>query len=306
MGGTLAYLGAMFTSALHLQEALAANRYFVDLDTSRRTLAVLQAGRPVLVSGPRGCGKDALAVALAAAQGSHLVRLECRPGAGTREAAFRWDTARQLATIETGTAAGRDAADIEREISSASYLLKGPLLEAITMDDESVTLLIAGLDKADSGLIGLLANFLEGFAIDVPNAGRYQPQHPPQVIVTAAAELPAMDAIARQCVRLPMKYPGFADEVSAISAAVPAIPPGLSTQIRNIVEQLRAADLERPPGVGDTIAWARKLTSLGLAQLDSEAIMATADTILPLRADRERLGGSALLGMARPHLDRAG
>jgi len=296
----------MFTSAAHLQEALAANRYFIDAGTAGRTLAAVQTGRPVLVSGPRGCGKDALAVALAAAQGSHLVRLECRPGAGTREAAYRWDTARQITTIEAGAAAGRDAADIEQEISGAGYLLKGPLLEAITADDAEVTLLVAGLDRADGGLIALLANFLDGFTVEIPLAGSFQPQHPPQVILTAVAEGPAMEAITRQCVRLPVKYPGFADEVRAIDTTVPGIPPGLSTQIRNIVEQLRAAELERPPGVGDAIAWARKLTSLGLAQLDSEAIMATADTVLPLRADRERLGGSALLGMARPHLDRAG
>lgn len=293
----------MQRSGEELRAALAAERYFIDAATAGRILHGLRIGRPLLVSGPRGCGKDSLAVALAAALGSPLARLDCGQGMGARSAAYRWDTAQQLEAIEAANAAGRDPASVEREITSDAFLIKGPLLEAIT--GEAATLLVAGLERADPGLLRLLATFLGDYSIDVPQLGRFEAAQPPLVLITCVHEDAAGEAIARQCSRVPLAYPSFEDEAAAIHAAVPAAGPGLAAQVVNVVQRLRREGLEQPPGVGESIAWTRRLAGLGQSELDHEAIVATADALLPLRADRER-AGRIILEMARPRLDRAG
>lgn len=302
----VAYLCDVFTSPVELHAALAHGRYYARQQTAARAFEALRTGRPLLILGPQGCGKSSLGTALAAALGSRLVRLDCELATTPESAIYRWDTPRQLAAVDAATTAGHDPATIEREIASEDYLLKGPLLDALTSARHPVTLLVTGLDAASAGLMTLLAGFLQDYAVEVPQVGRFEAEARPLVVLTASAEAPGMDAVARSCAKLMLEYPAFDDELAAVMAALPAAPHGLAAQACNVVQQLRREGLSRPPGIGDTIAWTRRLASLGLSQLDNEALMATADTILPLLNDRERIGGSALIALVRPHLDRTG
>jgi MoxR-like ATPase len=279
--------------------------YVADAATVARLRAALGAGRPVLLSGPRGAGKTALATAMARYAGAALHRLECHEGLTRTEALYRWDGVHQLEAIREASARGEDAAAIERRITRDEYLVPGPLLAAISGDGPSV-LLIDDAGRVGEEIGNLLATFLRDYEVIVPELGTYRARRRPWVILTCHEPGAVPAAVREQCVELALGYPPFEDEVRIVMAAAPGLPAGLAAQICNVVNRLRDAGLREPPGVGDTIDWAQALTLLRRPALDAGTLAASLDVVLKSAEDRDRVAAAGIDALAGRRLDLAG
>ena len=131
---------------------------------------MLDLGRPLLLEGDAGVGKTEIAKALATVRETRLIRLQCYEGLDVHAAMYEWNYQRQLLAIKLLEHDERPAADKEQDIFSERYLLKRPLLEAITCAEAPV-LLIDEVDRADEAFEAYLLELLSDFQMSIPELG---------------------------------------------------------------------------------------------------------------------------------------
>jgi MoxR-like ATPase len=277
-------LTSALASPAAIGEALARERYLADhaLEVAIYLAHVL--GQPLLLEGEAGVGKTEVAKALAATSGAQLVRLQCHEGIDLHQALYDWDYARQLLALraaEGGTSEG--------ELYSRRFLLPRPLLVALEHEDP-VVLLIDEVDRADDAFEAFLLEFLSDFQVTIPELGTIQANEPPLVILTSNRTRELHDALKRRCIYHWIDYPSVEREEEIVRARAPEASGVLAARICGAVARLRAVDLYKRPGVGESIAWARALEALGDESLDD-----TIGVALKVREDIERVRAEGVL-----------
>jgi MoxR-like ATPase len=243
-------------------------------------------GRPLLVEGAAGVGKTALAKALADVLETRLIRLQCYEGLDASAAVYEWNYQRQLLSIKAMEGRTGDAAAIERHIFSEDFLLARPLLEAIRQE-RSPVLLIDEIDRADEEFEAYLLEVLSDFQITVPELGTIVARSIPFVLLTSNGTRELSDALRRRCLYAYVDFPTPEREVEIIAARLPGIERALREQIARFVAALRREELEKVPGVSETLDWAAALMSLGISSLDvsPEELHATLSCLLKTESD---------------------
>ena len=268
----------MFADVEAVQAALGDQRYLADraLATSIYLATVL--GQPLLLEGEAGVGKTEVAKALSAATGSLLIRLQCHEGMDLHHALYDWDYSRQLLAIRGETGA---------DLYGREFLLRRPLLEALEHDGP-VVLLIDEVDRADDEFEAFLLEFLSDFAITIPELGTVTARRRPLVVLTSNRTRELHDALKRRCLYHWIDYPNPEREAEIVRARLPGVPDEIAERVCAAVARLRAEELYKLPGVGETIDWARALLALDDSDLDS-----TLGVVLKVREDIEavREGG---------------
>ena len=265
--------------------AQLAEHGYVASDEFATTLSLtLTLKRPLLLEGPAGVGKTMSAAALAASLGTRLIRLQCYEGLDASSALYEWNYARQLLHLRLSEGEGLDRREREAEIYSADFLLRRPLLEAISQPVSPV-LLIDEVDRADEAFEAFLLELLSEWQISIPELGTVKAEHPPHVILTSNRSRELSDALRRRCLYLWQGYPSAEEESRILAARVPGIGPRLSAQIVATMAALRALPLRKVPGVAETLDWALALMSLDRASLDPQAVALTRSTLLKVRED---------------------
>lgn len=268
-----------------LSERLHRAGYIADeaLATTLWLAAELQ--RPLLLEGDAGVGKTALALSLAKAEGSHLVRLQCHEGLELAQAAYEWNYGRQLLAIRLHEHDPRSIR--EADLFARDYLLERPLLQAITSDEPCV-LLIDEIDRADEAFEAFLLELLSDWQITVPELGTITARQVPQVLLTSNGTRELSDALRRRCLYHWLDYPTLAREIAIVRATLPQAEARLVEQAVAFVQRLRREDLGKTPGVAETLDWVRALHRLGRAALpdDPAALDATLGCLLKTRDDR--------------------
>ncbi|HEX4692092.1 MAG TPA: MoxR family ATPase, partial [Solirubrobacteraceae bacterium] len=259
--------------------ALAGEGYLADrgLATSIHLAAALE--QPLLLEGEAGVGKTEVARALASATGAQLIRLQCHEGIDLHHAVYDWDYARQLLAIraaEAGTPAG--------ELFGREFLLKRPLLDALEHDGPAV-LLIDEVDRSDDEFEAFLLEFLSDFAITIPELGTVRARRRPVVVLTSNRTRELHDALKRRCLYHWIDYPTREREAEIVRARLPGVPEAITARVCDAVARLRAEQLYKLPGVGETVTWARALLALG----DGEGLDATLGVALKVREDIDRV-----------------
>jgi len=277
-------------AAERVRERLAEAGYVADPALATTLALAEQLGRPLLLEGEAGVGKTAVAQALARLHGSRLIRLQCYEGLDLQSAVYEWDYQRQLLAIRLLEAEGRAGQDAEAAIFSERYLLRRPLLEAIS-EAEPPVLLIDEIDRADEEFEAYLLEVLSEFQVTVPELGTLRAASRPRVLLTSNATRELSDALRRRCLYHYLDYPGLDKELAILEAHLPGIDRRLAEQAVRFVHELRRLGLRKAPGVAETLDWAAALMGLGLERIDQspEALLETLSCLVKTRADRDAL-----------------
>ncbi|TWE12071.1 AAA family ATPase [Rudaeicoccus suwonensis] len=273
-----------FVSVDDARDRLGATGYLASEDIATTAYLAAVLGRPLLVEGPAGVGKTALAGALAAATDSAMLRLQCYEGVDEARALYEWNHAKQLLRITAEQSGGWD--DVRTDIFGEEFLLERPLLAAVRAQRPTV-LLIDELDKADEELEGLLLELLSEFQITIPELGTIRAAHRPMVVVTSNASRELSEALRRRCLFLHIDYPDAELEQRIVKSHVPDLDDELAASLVRVIGALRGLDLRKAPSVAETVDWASTLVSLDADRLDPELVRRSLGVILKHRSDIE-------------------
>ncbi|MGC2175139.1 MAG: MoxR family ATPase [Acidimicrobiales bacterium] len=290
-----------FESPAEVQKLLAENDYLSDDAIASVTYLADRLAKPVLVEGPAGTGKTALAKAVAESIGARLIRLQCYEGLDESKALYEWNYRKQLLRIQAGRPEGAGSEewhDLEEDIFAEEFMLTRPLLEAISADDP-VVLLIDEVDRVELETEALMLEILSEYQVSIPELGTIRAKQIPMVFLTSNNTRELSEALKRRCLYLYVGYPSVERERDIILSRVPDISKTLAEQIAHVVRSLRSIDLKKAPSVSETLDWARTLVVLGREEIGDEDAAATLHILLKYQSDIER-ATKELLGRSRP------
>ena len=287
-----------------LQAALRKEMYVADRGLAMSVYLALQLRRPLFLEGEAGVGKTEVAKALSSALGARLIRLQCYEGLDVSQAVYEWNYSRQLLHIRLLEASGGvDRQDAERELFSEEFLVKRPLLQALEGTGPTV-LLIDELDRADEEFEGYLLEMLSDFQITIPEVGTYKADEPPVVVITSNRTREIHDALKRRCLYYWIDYPDLEKEMQIVRSKVPAASQNLSEQVTAFVQELRATELYKVPGVAETLDWTAALVSLNENELSPSVIDDTLGVMLKYREDVQTVRGEQTRALLNRALQR--
>jgi MoxR-like ATPase len=288
-GATMTDRPGWLGSAGQIAELLGGVGYLADAHACGVLRLAGQLGKPVLVEGPAGAGKTALATSLAAAAGCSLIRLQCHEGLDEAKALYEWNHAKQLLRIladpigRGGTLRGW----ADEGVFTEEFLLTRPLLAAIRATGP-VVLLIDEVDRLDVEAEALLLEVLSDYQVSVPELGTMTSAQTPTVFLTSNNSRELSEALKRRCLYLYIDYPAPEREQEIVLSRVPGISATLTSQITGVVRSLRRLELKKRPSVSETIDWAQTLVLLGTAEISTELVVGTLHVLLKHQSDIEK------------------
>jgi MoxR-like ATPase len=269
-----------------LQQRLDAAGYIAEDSLAMALTLAIDLQRPLLLEGEAGVGKTEVGKALARVLGARLIRLQCYEGLDAGAAIYEWNYQRQLLAIRAHEAEGMKADAVERHVFTEEYLLRRPLLDAISQEQAPV-LLIDEIDRADEEFEAYLLEVLSDFQVTIPELGTIAAKAVPHVVLTSNGTRALSDALRRRCLYAYVEFPDEAKEVRILRAHLPEADQQILQQIVGFVQRLRREDLEKKPGVAETIDWARALIGIGLDRLDRDPATLQATLICLLKTDAD-------------------
>ena len=270
-------------TAQDVEAGLRTAGYLPGASTALVAFLATRLGKPILVEGPAGVGKTELAKAMAAYLDRTLVRLQCYEGLDEAKALYEWNYRKQLLRIQA-EAAGTGWDAVQDDIFGSEFLLERPLMTAIAAA-EPVVLLIDEIDKTDQEFEAMLLELLSDFQITIPELGRIEARTHPVVLLTSNNSRELTEALKRRCLYLWLDYPSPEHELEIVRLHAPQLPAAVAAKLVEVVAQVRALDLKKPPSIAESIDWARALLLLGAADLDEEMFRATMSIIVKHRTD---------------------
>jgi MoxR-like ATPase len=269
---------------------LGGTGYLSDDALATVTYLALRMQRPLLLEGEPGTGKTALAEAIAESLGLPLVRLQCYEGIDATQALYDWDFPRQILHLRAleAAGAGADAEEAEKSLYDARFLLARPVLRAL--QESPAVLLVDEVDRADDEFEAFLLEVLSTYQVSIPELGTVRAATPPFVVLTSNRTRELHDALKRRCLYHWIDHPGLDREVEILRSRAPEVSETLRRQVVELVQQLRGRDdLQKPPGVAETLDWARALHHLGTAEIDLASASATLGALVKYREDADRV-----------------
>jgi MoxR-like ATPase len=271
-----------------LRQRLGEVDYLADEGLATALFLSLRLPQPLLLEGEAGVGKTEAAKALAAALGTELIRLQCYEGIDSSEALYEWNYPRQLLRIRSSEATGERFE--EEELFGREFLTPRPLLRAIEYEGPlPAVLLIDELDRADDDFEAFLFEMLAESSVTIPEIGTIRASHPPAVILTSNRTRDLHDALKRRCLYHWIDYPSPEREAEIVRRRVPGTAEQLANEAAEAVRRLRSSDVQKPPGIAETIDWVAALELLGVDHLDPTAAEATLGSVLKYRDDQEQV-----------------
>lgn len=280
-------------------DGLRAHGYLPDDGLAVAVFLALALERPLLLEGEAGSGKTELARVLSRWSGGDLIRLSCYEGIDVAQAVYEWDWSRQLLHLRT-VEAGRGPVNPD-ELYSERFLVRRPLLRALTAAPDAPVpiLLVDEVDRSDDEFEALLLEILSDWSVTVPELGEIHAATPPIAVLTSNRTRDLHDALKRRCIYHWVEHPSFEREVEILAMKVPEADVALARDVAAAVAVLRSFDLYKPPGVAESIDWARALVRLGSARLDEAQADVTLGVVLKYHEDQERVRDEGVSALVR-------
>ena len=264
---------------------LRAADYLADGGIAQVVFLAAKLEKPILAEGPAGVGKTSLALALAAATGRRLVRLQCYEGLDEAKALYEWNYHKQLLRLQSDE--GKTWREVEGDIFTEEFLLERPLLEAIRSDDP-VVLLIDEVDRVEMETEALLLEVLDAFQVTIPELGTVSADHRPMVVLTSNNTRELSEALKRRCLFLHIDYPTVERERAILLHQVPDLPEVMAEKIAKTVKSIRQLGVRKAPSVSESLDWARTLLALGVEDIDAEITIDTLGVLLKYQSDIDK------------------
>jgi MoxR-like ATPase len=274
-------------------EALLTRSHYVgDREIATAIFLAIRLHRPLLVEGHAGVGKTEIAKTLATALNTQLIRLQCYEGLDVSTALYEWNYAKQILRIRMEEQSAQSAVEKEALIFSEPYLMARPLLQALRHASASPVLLIDEIDRADEEFEAFLLEVLAEYQVTIPELGSIKAEHLPYVVLTSNRVRELSDALKRRCLYLWIDYPSFEKELAIVRTRLPGTEEALAAQICRFMEALRETDLDKRPGVAETLDWGKALSELNGTRLTPEVVRSTLGCVVKSKRDIERVQGS--------------
>jgi len=270
-----------------IQSLMEAAEYVTDAPVATSVHLALSLRKPLLIEGHAGVGKTEVAKVMARMLETNLIRLQCYEGLDASAALYEWNYQKQLLHIKLHEGSPRAVDQEEHEIFSEPFLLKRPLLQAITQE-RSPVLLVDEVDRADEEFEAFMLEIFSDWQVTIPEIGTIKATHPPHVILTSNRTRELSDALRRRCLYLWVDYPAFDKEVAIVERKVPGINARLAKEIGRFMESLRRVRLAKVPGVAESLDWAQALTGLHADHLDETLVTETLGCVLKDADDIKR------------------
>lgn len=272
-----------------IQALMEAADYVTDAPVATSVHLAMTLKKPLLIEGHAGVGKTEVAKVLARVLGTNLIRLQCYEGLDQATALYEWNYPKQLLHIKLEEGTGHTLEQKEAAIFSEPFLLKRPLLQAITQDGQPPVLLVDEVDRSDEEFEAFLLEVLSDFQVTIPEIGTIKATQPPHVVLTSNRARELSDALRRRCLYLWIDYPSFEKEVRIVQRKVPGINERLARQVGRFMETIRQVRLSKVPGVAETLDWAQALTVLHADHLDETLVTETLGCMLKDADDMKRV-----------------
>jgi MoxR-like ATPase len=263
-----------------ISESLSEVGYISNVGLSTAIYLTLKLKKPILLEGEAGVGKTDLAKSLSIILDKPLIRLQCYEGLDMASAAYEWNFAAQMISIQKGNT---------ENIYSKNFLQERPLLKSINNTDNFPILLIDEIDRADPPFEAFLLEILSDWQITIPEIGTIKAKEPPIVIITSNRTREIHDALKRRCLYHFVDYPDLEQELKILQSRVPNIKEDLSIAIVHFVKELRKIELFKQPGIAETIDWAQAMVELNYITIDPEVLESTIGALLKNQDDIRKL-----------------
>jgi MoxR-like ATPase len=289
-----------------IQELMEREHYVTDRGIATAVYLAMTLRKPLLVEGHPGVGKTDIAKVLSRAMGADLIRLQCYEGLDATTALYEWNYPKQLLHIKLEERGEHSIAEQEAAIFSERFLLKRPLLQAITHTGRAPVLLIDEVDRSDEEFEAFLLEVLSDFQVTIPEIGTIVATQTPAVVLTSNRSRELSEALRRRCLYLWIDYPTLEKELRIVRAKVPGIAERLAAEVAAFMQTLRRMRLAKTPGVAESLDWAAALATLHADHLDDEVVRETLGCFLKdesdLRTIEQELDAGHLAAMTAPTL----
>jgi MoxR-like ATPase len=268
-----------------IQQMLEEQIYIADAAIATALYLSMVLGKPLLIEGPAGVGKTEIAKALAKALQTRLIRLQCYEGLDATTALYEWNYPKQLLHLKLEESSPASETEKEAMIFSEAFLLKRPLLQAITEHERAPVLLIDEIDRSDEEFEAFLLEVLSDYQVTIPEIGSIKATHRPHVVLTSNRSRDLSDALRRRCLYHWIDYPSLEKELEIVRAKVPAIEVNLAKRVTEVMQATRTMSLSKIPGVAETLDWANALVALKAPELNEEIVAETLGCFLKDESD---------------------
>jgi len=272
-----------------IHEMMESADYVTDPAIATSVHLAMTLKKPLLIEGHAGVGKTEVAKVMAKMLGTSLIRLQCYEGLDAAQALYEWNYPKQLLHIKLEESTAHTMSEKEATIFSPAFLIRRPLLQAISATGAPPVLLIDEIDRADEEFEAFLLEVLSDFQVTIPEVGTIKATQPPYVILTSNRVRELSDALRRRCLYLWIDFPGFEKEVRIVTRKVPGVNERLAKEISRFMETVRTIRLAKVPGIAETLDWAQALSSLHADHLDEELVTETLGCVVKDADDVKRL-----------------